>query len=91
VFDFLVVILAISIEVIAIHHEMAFESSSEDGNIASTEQEVQVITLPLLWVSRSFRLLRIGHGTYKETHDYYEHKITKLEEEIETLKAAIVE
>lgn len=89
IFDLIVVILAISIEAFAVGNEMA-DNVPDNKNIATTEQEVQVITLPLLWISRSFRLLRIGHGTYKETHDYYEHKIAKLEDEIEQLKAISV-
>jgi hypothetical protein len=69
VLDLVVVLVSLWIE--------SLTSLSESDH--ESPDDVQVVTMPLLILSRSWRLLRIGHGAYVEAHQFYESRIKELE------------
>lgn len=78
VIDFVIVIVSIVLEAIVLHMELTKNPEEEVA--------IQATTVPLLIVSRGWRLLRIGHGAYKEAHDFYGERIETLEMENQELK-----
>jgi len=77
-FDLCIVLTSLWLEVVMTMHEARREGD-----------DVQAVTLPLLVISRSWRLLRLGHGALKEAHDYYGQKISSLENEIAELQGRL--
>jgi hypothetical protein len=75
-FDLFIVVISLWLEGMTTIHEQRREQGDE----------VQFITVPLLLASRSWRLLRIGHGTYKEAHDLYEQRLDTLMRENDELR-----
>jgi hypothetical protein len=80
VVDLSIVLVSIGLEIYLLLIETALKK--DKGQDAA----VEATTVPLIIFARSWRLLRIGHGTYKEAHDLYGERIRKLEEEVDTLK-----
>lgn len=82
IIDLLVILASIGIEVYA-----QVEENIGEGN--ATETDAQAVSVSLLLVSRSWRLVRISHSTLSEAHEYYEEQVDKFKQEIANLKQQV--
>ena len=81
VIDMVIVCVSIGLEIYLLVVETSLRNNEgEQGAV------VEATAVPLIIFARSWRLLRIGHGTYKEAHDFYGERIRKLEEDVNKLK-----
>lgn len=79
VFDFIIVSVSIGFEIFLI--------SQESGEVENSATEsTTAVSLAIILFARSWRLMRISHGAYKEAHDYFEEEVGKLKKEIKSLK-----
>jgi len=76
--DLVIVIVSIGLELYLLVSEIT-HNHEEDAALQAT-------TVPLIIFARSWRLLRIGHGAYKEAHDFYGEKMRKLKDRIAELE-----
>jgi hypothetical protein len=83
VIDLIIVLVSIVLEAIVLHLEVTKNLKEEAA--------IQATTVPLLIVSRGWRVLRIGHGAYKEAHDFYGEHIQTLEFENQELKQRLTQ
>ncbi|KAH9254869.1 hypothetical protein BASA81_007119 [Batrachochytrium salamandrivorans] len=81
IIDLVVIVASLAIEIFVQVHLQQYDSDSTNA-----ELDVQAVSVALLLVSRSWRLVRISHSTLTEAHEYYESKVEELKEEIARLK-----
>lgn len=73
VFDFTVLLVSLGIEMYVLYVSTVLETA-------------QAVTIPLLLLSRSWRLFRIGHSAYEEATRVSRERIRELEHEVLMLK-----
>lgn len=83
---FLIIDLAVIVASLAIEIYVQVHLSQYDSDATEPELNAQAISVALLLVSRSWRLVRISHSTLTEAHEYYEAKVKELKEENAKLK-----
>lgn len=81
VFDLVIVLVAIGLEAFVLFLEVSHHQQDE-----RSASELLAITLPLIVLSRFWRFLRLGHGAYKEAHEFHQEETLQLHLQIQRLQ-----
>jgi hypothetical protein len=86
VLDTLIILISMGLEGYIIWKETSERSNLDEEH---SNESVAAASAIVIVFSRSWRLLRIGHGAFKEAHDFYEDEIERLKDQIIQLKRAV--